>query len=62
MPEFDADHMIYDLRVGRMVPQTYRVDISLDQIMFLWLQDQIISSEGDDSWLRTASRNLGQAV
>lgn len=45
-----------------MVLQTYRVDISLDQIMFLWLQDQIISSEGDDSWLRTASRNLGQAV
>lgn len=45
-----------------MVLQTYRVDISFDQIVFLWLQNQIISSEGDDPRLPTASRYLWQAV
>lgn len=42
--------------------QTHRVDVSLDQIVLLWLKDQIISSEGDDPGLPAASRDLGQSV
>lgn len=37
---------------------TYGVNISFDQIVLLWLQDQVVASEGDDSWLATASRYL----
>lgn len=44
------------------LPQTYRVDVSFDQIVFLGFQHQIISSEGDDPRLPAASRDLRQAV
>jgi len=42
--------------------QTHGVDVPLDQIMFLWLQHQVIASEGDDPRLPTASRYLRQTV
>lgn len=41
---------------------THGVDVSFDQIMFLRLQDQIVSSEGDDPRLPAAPGNLREAV
>ena len=41
---------------------THRVDVSFNQIVFLRLQDQVVSSEGDDSRLPAAPGNLREAV
>lgn len=38
--------------------QTHRVDVPFDQIVFLWLQHQIISSERDDARLPAAAGYL----
>lgn len=40
----------------------HRVDVSLDQIVFLRFQDQVVSSERDDSRLPAAPGNLREAV
>lgn len=41
---------------------THRVDVSFHQIVFLWLQDQVVSSEGDDSRLPATPGDLREAV
>ena len=42
--------------------QTHRVDVSFDQVVFLWFQDQVVSPEGDDPRVPIAAGYLGQAV
>lgn len=45
-----------------VVVQTHRVDVPFDQIVFLWLQHQIISSERDDARFPAAAGYLREAV
>lgn len=41
---------------------THRVDIAFDEVVLLRLQHQVVSSEGDDTRLGAAARDLGEPV
>ena len=40
----------------------HRIDVSLHQVAFLWLEHQVVPPEGHDAGLRTTTRDLRQPV